>query len=1296
MRRTSILLTLLLLLLCITTLQAAPARRGWIKLELSAVDGRSGPAPAALLARFESELIADYGAYAIVAVPKGIVTALEAQARKENIRVRQRDELDLLQLPGATVDAREGIHGVAAEQLIREYPAGRAGVYVLQLAGPVRAEWTAELQALGWKLSRYIPHQAYLAVGPPELVTRTRQLAFVQWLDFYHPYQKASHVVRDGVAREHLFELVEGDASASGIEAIRAAADGEIEVRQNAYDTRVYARMDGARAEALLRHETILGVGPRPFGGLSDERQVMSLTSNLNAAQTAPTNPGEYWNWVLSRCPTCGDMPASAWKIGIADTGVDNGINTDGHPDLNGRKFFGGAIYPAGDAHDLDCGANILCDDISHGTAVAGIAAGNAATGFLDATGFRLGTGTAPTAGVFATKIMSFDSATKRGNGAIDGSLLFRWAADAVAGGATVQNHSWNEYLSTNAGSYSALSRDYDIATRDADGSISTARVPMLFTVSSGNHNQGDQDPMKKYLTLAGATAKNVLSMGGLENSRPEQNGIFACRNHRGDGFNNIMRTSRIGTQDPGYFKPDLMAPASLVVSAYSRTMWGAASTYCLGDFLGHREYTGDSGTSFAAPVGAGAALIVKRYLGNTAADVSPALSRAVLIAGARSVRDGVDRTHPTPSTITAVPSQQQGFGRLSLDDILNGAAKPVVFDQHATRTFTAAGQSFTTTVRVRDSAKPVKIALVWSDAPGTPGVNSPLVNDLQLEVRRSSDASVVYVGNSLSVLDPARGEESVAFPAAGTLTYDGKNNVEYFRLFVNPGEDLTMTVKAWNIAGNTDATPATFEQDFALAILNAQTANCTAGVITQQPQSQTIVPDTTATLSVTVTGSGPFNFQWFRAASGVEQNPVGTNSPSFTTGPLTATTSYWVRVTDECTGTVLPSATATITVQCTAAPSITQQPASRVTNPNESTTLSVSATQAVSYQWYLGASPSTASPIAGATASTLTVNPGSTTNYWVRVTNACGVANSATATVCVLPAITAHPPSRTINLGQSTTLTVTAVNAASFQWYSGASPSTANPIAGATSTSLTVTPNATTSYWVRVTNSCGFVNSNTVTVTVIADITRRQSAFALANSQTSITASWTQPTQAGNFLAAVISGRKDPNGSVVWTAPAGWQLAVVEEWNFVKTAIYYLPNNAGGRTSETFTVAAGFHDMTLYLMEYANVATVNPLDRTGHTGDDTNNGYVQTGFTANTTQPKELVLTALTTYTMTAFTTVPADGYAELFDKSIGNRLTTAAYEKITTTIGSYGHGASVGVPAEWVGVVATFKAAN
>ena len=1288
----TILLTLLMLLAL--QLQAAGARRGWVKAELSHADGKTAAVPSALIERFGAELVADYGLYSVVYVPKGIVAALEAQAAKEKFRVRVRDDFDLLELPGGTIDAREGLGNVAPEKLARDYPPGKAGVFVVQFTAPLRAEWMDGMRALGWHFSRYLPVNAYLVVGTPELAGRTKQLPYVQWLDFYHPFQKLSWFARNGQLNEHLFEVVEGAAGEAGVEAIRAAATGEIEVQRLPLDTRVIARMSDAAAEELLRNEVILSVTPNPVGALSDERQVMSLTNNLTTPSAtvplAPTNPGQYWNWVLSRCSECANITASAWRVGIADSGLDNGLASGGHPDLAGRKFFGTGLF----AGSTDCTAsNPLCDTESHGTIVAGIIAGKGAGGTnkVDAGGFYLGQGVVPTAGILSTKILT------RFNGSGPSvSKIYQYSLDAVNGNATIQNHSWNTYSSQpDGGIYSQASRDFDIASRDATyGTVSVNRVPMLFTISAGNNDQGNG--LDKHLTLAGATAKNVIGVGGVENYRP---GEAPCRGTVAEDFRNIMATSRIGTKSGLYVKPDLMAPASLIVSAKTTSFIPHPTfTRCLDNYNGNTDYTGDSGTSFAAPVAAGASLLVKRYLGSAPQDISPALTKAVLIAGAQTIRKGKDRTPAaTSTTITPIPSQKQGFGRLSLDDILNSANKPVVFDQElGSRTFTAAGQSWTTVVRVRDYTKPVKIALVWSDAPGAAGSQLPLVNDLHLEVRRSSNPNVVYVGNSLSVVNDARDEESIAYSLASPLPYDVWNNVEVARLFLNYNEELTITVKAYAIAGDTNGNTANNEQDFALAVLNAQLP-CDPVTIVQHPQNVTIQPGQTTTLTVVPGGTGPWDYQWYTGPTGTFGNPVCANTASCTVGPLTQTTQFWVRVRGSCDGTQLYSNAATVTVQCTAAPSITQQPASVTINPGQSTTLSVSATQAVSYQWYQGTSPSTATPVAGATARTLTVTPGATTNYWVRVTNACGFANSATAQVCVRPQITAQPTSRTINPGQSTTLTVTANGATAYQWYVGTASSTATPIGG-NSSSLTVAPSATTSYWVRVSNSCSFVDSSTATVTVTPpqqNLARIQSSFALANSQTSITAYWQQPTQTGKLLVAIISGRKDPNGVISWTAPAGWLHVLTHEWTNIQTAMYYIPNAPGGRTSETFTVAQGFHDQTLYLFEYAGVAAVNPIDRIATSGGDTNDGYVQTGYTSLISQPKELALSALTTYTPTEFTPLYG-GYTEVYDKFIGNRLTTAAFEKFTNAINYEGHDAWVYQPAQWIGMVVTFRAAN
>ncbi|HEV7239042.1 MAG TPA: S8 family serine peptidase [Thermoanaerobaculia bacterium] len=790
-------------------LNAATAKRGWTKIELTHAGGSSGPFPPDLLARFGAEPIADYGEFAIAYAPRAAVEALTAHAAKQNVRIRVREELDVLHLPGAAVDTRDGIVGVQPHKLTRGYPRKNPGLFVLQFIAPLRNEWVAELESMGWVLSRYIPNDGYIVVGPPELAARTRQLSFVQWLDFFHPYQKATLLARDGASHDQLFELPAGAASSSAVGAIRAAAEVEIEVHHGSADTLVYARMTDAAAEDLLRHEMIISVSPKPTGQLSDERQVMSLTSNLNAAQTQPTSPGNYWSWVLARCTECLSMPTSTWRIGIADSGLDDGANVlgAGHADVNGRKFYGITGY--GSNHDEECApTQLLCDAHGHGTIVSGIAAGNGATGVTDSLGFNLGQGVAPTAGLFMTKIFSLDTGINTTN-------FFDWTGDAANNSVTIQNHSWNNYSAATTGQYSTLSRQYDIAARDGDDTLSAARNPLLMSVAAGNNDFGSG-----FLTVPGGTAKNVLAVGGLENYRPD---VTHCRDTSGDGFRNIMKTSRVGTALPGYVKPDLMAPASLIVSAHTSVLWPTPSLYCFGAFGGDHRYTGDSGTSFAAPVGAGAALIVKRYLGSTPGATSPALTKAVLIAGARSVRGGEDRTHePTITTIGPVPSQQQGFGKLSFEDILNGSQKPVVFDQGSARLFTQAGQVFRARLRIRDSAKPVKMALVWTDTPATAFVTNPLVNDLHLEVIRNYSTSLVHVGNSLQVATEANGEESIAHSTGGSLPYDNVNNVEYFRSFMNTNEEFEVAVKVWNLAGDTDPDLAGFEQDFALAVLNA------------------------------------------------------------------------------------------------------------------------------------------------------------------------------------------------------------------------------------------------------------------------------------------------------------------------------------------------------------------------------------------------------------------------------------------------------------------------------------------
>ncbi|GAA2977402.1 hypothetical protein LV75_003909 [Actinokineospora diospyrosa] len=93
-----------------------------------------------------------------------------------------------------------------------------------------------------------------------------------------------------------------------------------------------------------------------------------------------------------------------------------------------------------------------------------------------------------------------------------------------------------------------------------------------------------------------------------------------------------------------------------------------------------------------------------------------------------------------------------------------------------------------------------------------------------------------------------------------------------------------------------------------------------------------------------------------------------------------------------------------------------------------------------------------------------------------------------APASSTTAPSITAEPQDTAVASGATATLSVTASGTGplTYQWYSGTSGNTANPVSGATSASFT-TPALTesASYWVRVSGPGGQVDSRTVAISI-------------------------------------------------------------------------------------------------------------------------------------------------------------------------------------------------------------------
>jgi Ig-like domain-containing protein/uncharacterized protein DUF4214 len=214
-----------------------------------------------------------------------------------------------------------------------------------------------------------------------------------------------------------------------------------------------------------------------------------------------------------------------------------------------------------------------------------------------------------------------------------------------------------------------------------------------------------------------------------------------------------------------------------------------------------------------------------------------------------------------------------------------------------------------------------------------------------------------------------------------------------------------------------------------------------------------------TATLTATVTGgNGTFTYAWFDGALNDTSHPVGTNSSTFTTPPITTTKNYWVRVTNNCGNvTAATSVTPQTVPDCTPVSIAVQPTALQSVNSGGSATLTVTAagTPPFSYQWYQGSSTFDTSHPVGSNSPSFTTPPlTQATSYFVSITNGCGTATSNIAEIkiqnqCLPPSFSIQPSSATIAAGSQTYLIAFATNTTSYQWYKGSAGDTSTPVAG-------------------------------------------------------------------------------------------------------------------------------------------------------------------------------------------------------------------------------------------------------
>jgi len=648
---------------------------------------------------------------------------------------------------------------------------------MIHFKGPVKKDWVQEIEKSGAKIVSYIPENTYLVWADPSKTKAIAKKSFVRWKGAYHPEYKI-HNKLEGLKKgkiEYLSVTIYDDTSGEVVKQIESMGAKLIRkfnmpLAPDVPATNAWFSADASLIKKIAKLPKVIRIEKTSLKyGLDDE--IACQISVQNHHNGVPFSRPSYLEWLNNA-----GYDGTGSVVAVVDTGCDTNNPITIHQDLFGRIS---TVVKYQYTPDKDL--------IGHGTHVAGIIAGTAAKGTVDDNDFLYGQGIAPGSSLVIQNAVLGQFPPMGG-----------WEVltmDSVRNNAFISNNSW--YWDNELGlGYTALCREFDMLVRDADRQTTGAQ-PLVMVFSSGN---AGPDMNSIYEPKE---AKNIITVGASENYRLDEPLPESCG--KSNNIDGVASFSSRGPCKDGRIAPTIVAPGANIASLIS---YSAAEIGKYNDPTDpckkaiNNDYAWMSGTSQAAPLVTGALAVISQWWRsqNDGKNPSPAMCKAILINSAKDMANGPDGRN---GILGHIPNGDQGWGRLDLSAALN---PPDTYYEDQQHLFTNTGQIRRYNVKVVDPSKPLKITLVWSDAPGTPGANA-WVNDLDLTVTGQAGT---YLGN-----DFLAGWSTVG----GSRDY--KNNVECVYL-PNPSGEYWVTVTAANIAG--DGVPGNtipLDQDYALIIRN-------------------------------------------------------------------------------------------------------------------------------------------------------------------------------------------------------------------------------------------------------------------------------------------------------------------------------------------------------------------------------------------------------------------------------------------------------------------------------------------
>jgi hypothetical protein len=595
--------------------------------------------------------------------------------------------LDILTSLGLDLRPLDNLHMIAFDQVVFDTRDGepvipsplsdeRTDLYIVQLRGPSKDEWKAELSGYGTLLEPGL-YYCFIMRLPSEKVPLVAALDYVTWVGKYHPYYKIKagfdEVIASGgssriIKATVIFYKGTGEDYERGLGAIKGLG-GEVLLRD---DTTHW--WDGARIQMPLSALYTIA----HLDGLAYIEPYNDPTSRMDRVR-----------WVVqSNDPINESTPI--WDQGLhgegiivggADTGIDlshvafrNNISAVGVPGPNNRKVV---QYNT----SIDDGE----DSSFHGTHTMGVMVGQNVT---SPTGYYRYDGLA-----FRAKIAFYDVVLPDGTYAPPS--MWNILQDAYDHGARSHSDSWGDDTTA----YTSRAQGIDQFQWD--------HYEFLTFIAPGNTG----------IVYEPATAKDCVSVGNAYNGQTKD----------------IASSSAVGPTNTNMINPHIVAPGMSII-----TPQGDMDKYNYNyDYLplsGTSLSTPDAAGATALiqqyyqdgfyPTGT--------KVQTNGFNPSGPLKKATLLNSGSDQFGGMKG----PDAIGHIPNSQQGWGKVKLDDALyfqNDERGLWVHDGYNA----SAGAGLETGekdtfILHSNTTEPLEITMVWNDYPGGSG---HVLNDLDLTV---------------------------------------------------------------------------------------------------------------------------------------------------------------------------------------------------------------------------------------------------------------------------------------------------------------------------------------------------------------------------------------------------------------------------------------------------------------------------------------------------------------------------------------------------------------------------------